>query len=182
MVKMPMLSSRNRIRRLAEDAALLGAALMLSYVEALFPLTLVIPIPGAKIGLANLAVMIACYRCSFADAAAVCLVRVILSSFLFGSVSSFAFSLSGAAFSLAVLLAAYRFYPRYFSFVGVSVLCAAGHNVGQILCAVLWLGSTAVLSYLPVLLILAALFGTFSGFLMNLLAKRIPKFRKGASL
>ena len=182
MAKTPMLSSRSRVLHLAEDAALLGAALMLSYVEALFPLSLIVPIPGAKIGLANLAVMMACWRRSCLDAAAVSLVRVILSAILFGSVSSLAFSVSGAALSLAALFAAYRLYPRWITFVGVSVLCAAAHNIGQLLCAVFWFGSTAVLSYLPVLLVLAALFGILSGLLMNLIVKRISKAGKGASL
>ncbi len=182
MARMPTLSSHKRIRRLAEDSALLVAALMLSYIEVLLPLSWFIPLPGAKLGLANLAVMIACYRRSFADAAAVSLVRVLLSSILFGSVSSFAFSFSGAILSLAVLWATYRFYPRFFSFVGVSVLCAAGHNIGQILCAVFYLSGTAVLSYLPMLLLFAAVFGTVSGLLMNLLARRIPRANGGASL
>ncbi len=172
------LSSRNRVRRLCEDAAFLCAALMLSYVEALFPLSLIVPLPGAKIGLANLAVMLACHRRSFADAAAVSVSRVLLSAILFGSVSSLAFSLSGAICSLAVLAIAYRLYPRALSFIGVSVLCAAAHNIGQIVCAVFWLSSAAVFSYLPLLLLFAVLFGTLSGALANLIAARILKTGK----
>ncbi len=175
------LSSRNRIRRVCEDAALLCAALMLSYVEVLFPLSLIVPLPGAKLGLANLAVMMACYRYGMTDAAAVSITRVLLSAILFGSVSSLAFSLSGALSSLVVLAVVCRLHPRLLTFIGISVLCAAAHNIGQIVCAVFWLSSTAVLSYLPVLLLLAVCFGTVSGVLMNILASRIPQRRKETS-
>ncbi len=182
MAKMPMLSSRKRVLRLAEDAALLTAALMLTYVEVLVPLTAFLPLPGAKLGLANLAVMMALYRRSLTDAAAVSISRVLLSFLLFGSVSSLFFSLSGAALSLFTLAIAFRLYPRYLTFIGVSVLSAAAHNLGQILCAVFYLGTAAVLSYLPMLLLFAALFGTVSGVLMNLFAARLAGGRKDIPL
>lgn len=174
MTKRRMSFSHDRLLRLAEDAALLIAALMLSYLEAVFPLGAILPIPGAKLGLANLAVMAAYHRRSLADAAVVSFSRVLLSAALFGSISSFAFSLTGAVFSLAVLAVVRRFFSRFVSWVGTSVLAAAAHNVGQLLCAVLWMHSWAVFTYLPVLLLLAALFGAVSGGVMNVLAARIP--------
>ncbi len=174
MPKMQMLSSRDRTVRLMEDAALLCAALMLSYVEAVFPLTAVIPLPGAKCGLANLSVMLAYHRHSLADAAAVSFARVLLSAMLFGSVSSLAFSLSGAVLSLAVLGLYRAVFARFMSFIGLSVLSAAAHNLGQILCAVVWMHTLSVLSYLPVLLLLSVIFGTVSGVLMNLAVRRVP--------
>lgn len=171
-------SSHDRLLRFTENAALLCAALMLSYVEAILPLTALIPLPGAKLGLANLAVMLAYHRRSVWDAAAVSLSRVLLSAILFGSVSSLAFSLTGAVFSLSATVIAHRCLSRRISWIGVSVLAAAAHNFGQILCAVLWMHSLSLFSYLPVLLILAAVFGAVSGLLMNILAVRIPHIQK----
>ncbi len=181
MTKRRMSLSHNRLLRIAEDAALLIAALMLSYLEAVFPLGAVLPIPGAKLGLANLAVMAAYHRHSLADAAAVSFSRVLLSAVLFGRVSSFAFSLTGAAFALLVIAAVRRCLSRYVSWIGTSVLAACAHNVGQLLCAVVWLHSWAVAAYLPVLLLLAVLFGFVSGGVMNVLAARIPAVNRKES-
>lgn len=174
MTKRRMPLSHDRLLRLAEDAALLIAALMLSYLEALFPLGAILPIPGAKLGLANLAVMATYHRRTLADAAAVSFCRVLLSALLFGSISSLAFSLTGAALSLLVIAAVRRWLQRYVSWIGTSVLSAAAHNAGQLLCALIWMRSWAVTAYLPVLLVLAVLFGFVSGGVMNALATRIP--------
>ncbi len=174
MSKMQTLSFRDRTVRLVEDATFVCAALMLSYVEAIFPLTALIPLPGAKCGLANLAVMLAYHRYTLADAAAVSIARVLLSAMLFGSVSSLAFSLSGALLSLFVLGLYRPIFARFVSYVGVSVLSAAAHNLGQLLCAAFWMHTLSVLSYLPWLLLFSVFFGTVCGVLMNLAVRRVP--------
>jgi len=136
-------------------------------------------VPGVKIGLANIAVMLAACRIGMGGASAVSLGRVVLSAILFGSVSSLAFSLSGAVLSLAVLALLGRYVGEKFSFIGLSVLCAAAHNLGQLLCAALWMHEMAVLSYLPVLLVFAAVFGAVCGLAVNLLASCLPEKGKG---
>ena len=161
-------------RRLAADAALLGAALMLSWLEAVLPLGGWIPLPGAKLGLANLAVMAAAAMFSVADAAAVSLSRVLIAGVLFGSVSSLAFSLAGALCALGVLALLGAVHAPL-SWLGVSVLCAAAHNLGQLLCAALWMHTSALFSYAPARLLLAALFGGAVGVLMNALAARLVR-------
>jgi len=160
--------------RTAECAALLLAALALSYVEILFPLQLILPLPGAKLGLANLAVLIAADRLGFPCAAAVSLSRVLLSAVLFGSLPSLFFSLSGAVFSLAILFLLRPLHGKFFSWVGISVLCAAAHNTAQLLCAVLWMHDGALFSYLPILLVLAVFSGGLVGFVSNLLCPLLP--------
>lgn len=166
-------SSRDRARRTAEDGALLCGALALSYLEALIPLTAILPLPGAKPGLANLAVMLAAYRYSMADAAAVSLARILLSALLFGSVPSMAFSAAGACCSLLVLALLRRHPGLPVSFIGISALCAAAHNLGQLGCAVLWMHETSLLGYAPALLGMAALFGSLTGLLMNIISPRL---------
>lgn len=160
--------------RAAEDAALLCAALALSYIESLLPLGALAAIPGAKLGLSHLAVLLAAHRGTIRDAVAVSLVRTVLCSFLFGSVSSLLFSVSGAVCAL-LTLAACRLARGVLSYVGVSVLSAAAHNSGQLLCASLVLHTGAVFAYLPVLLLLAVLAGAAVGFIMNRIALRLPE-------
>ena len=166
--------SHDRVRALCEDAALLCAALALSYLESLVPLYVLIPLPGAKIGLSNLAVLVAAHRRSFADAAIVSFTRVVLSAVLFGSIASLVFSFCGASCSLLVLILMRRARKTWCSYVGVSVLCASAHNTAQLVCAVFWMHETALLPYLPGLLLLAVCSGTVVGFLMNCIAARFP--------
>lgn len=169
--------SRDVTRRVAEDAALLVAALALSYLESLVPLGAVLPIPGAKPGLAHIAVNVAASRRGMKDAAVVSLLRVLIAALLFGSLPSLLYSLTGAVFAL-VVLAACRSLPKLpFSFVGVSVLTAAAHNLGQLVAVSLTMHEAALFSYLPVLLLCAAFFGTLTGILTNGILTRLEKLR-----
>lgn len=173
---------RKKSMVLAENAAYLVLALALSFVEAQVPLTLLVPIPGAKLGLANLAVLLAVYRCGFLSGAAVSVTRVMLSSLLFGSPSSLVFSLSGALLSLEMLALLLPLYSRFLSWIGISAACAAAHNVGQILAAAVWMHESAVFWYLPVLLLTAVLFGTVTGAAANLISIHLPARGRRRSL
>ena len=163
---MPILSSDKRLTRLAADAAFTGAALLLSFVEAVIPIG-ALPLPGFKLGLCNLAVTAAAFRYSVKDAAAVSLCRILLNFLLFGSPTSLIFSLTGGIFVLAALTVFTRpAVAPHFSFLGVSVLCAMMHNAGQ-LCASRILLGPAVWSYLPALLAASLLYGGLNGVILN---------------
>lgn len=162
-------SADKRTKSLALDALLLVCALLLSYVESLLPLTGFLILPGVRLGLANLAVMLAFYRIGWRHAAAISFFRIVISSVLFGSVSGFCFSLFGGMVSFGVLC---LFSLPLFSGVGrigVSCACAAGHNLGQILAACLLTGSAGSISYLPVLLLASIPLGILTGSLLMLL-------------
>ena len=164
--------SHERLVALAENAAFLILALALSFIESLIPPAAAVP--GAKLGLANLAVLLCVHRNGLGAGAAVSAARVILAALLFGSVSSMAFSLGGAVSSLCVLALMRPFYGRSFSYIGISVACAAAHNAGQILIAALWMHESAVLFYLPLLFLTAVIFGTVTGILANTVAAHLP--------
>lgn len=166
---MRTLSSDSKIARLTADAIFVAAALILSYVEAIFSLS-PLPLPGFRAGLANIAVVGACFRYSVRDGAAVSLCRILLQFFLFANPTSFLFSLSGGMCVILLLWVLRRsFFTQRCSFIGLSVLCAVAHNLGQIGAGCLLLGS-AVLAYLPAIFAASLFYGTLSGILLNLLA------------
>ena len=171
-MKMP--ASDRRVMRTAENAAFLSLALILSFVESFLPAA-VLPLPGFKIGLANLAILAVFYRTHrLADTAVLSLSRCLITFFLFGSVTSLLFSLCGGAMVLGMLLFLKLLRVRGLSFIGVSVLCAAAHNLGQLLAAVVLTG-TAVLAYTPALFAASALYGTVNGIILNQMPEFITK-------
>ncbi len=166
---------RDKIRFLTHGAALLGVSLLLSYLEAML---VPAPLPGVKLGLANIVVVYAAYRYSMGTAAAVSLARILLTFFLFGGGVSLLFSLSGGI-TVLLLLWILRRLPPFCSYIGISVLCAAVHTMGQLCFAVCYLGSAAILlSYGGVLLLGAALCGGITGTLLNCVDPAIEKARR----
>jgi len=163
--------------RVARNGMLLTLSLVLAYVESLIPLNLIFPIPGFKLGLANIVVMVIFVYSSAADACAVSFLRVLISSVLFGSVPAFWFSSLGAAASIAVLYIMRALEFRRMSWVGVSVICAVSHNAGQLIAAAIVLGGGAsVMWYFPWLLIMAVICGTVTGGIVCVIDK---KFKGG---
>ena len=176
---MPTLSrADSRTRRVCRDAAFLCAALMFSYLETMFPLSLLIPLPGVKLGLANVLITAVFFWYSPLDAGVVSLLRVSVAALLFGSVTSFFFSAMGALFAYLVLWACRLVFGRFCSYIGISVLAAAAHQAGQITAAVMLFFSAAPMAYLPVLLCVAAVTGGVTGFILNLLAPRLENRMK----
>ncbi|MBQ7599090.1 MAG: Gx transporter family protein [Clostridia bacterium] len=165
---MKTLSSDKIVSRLVYDAVFLAAALLLSALETIIPLSS-IPIPGFKPGLANIAVCAACFRYAPVDAWSVSLARCLIIFLLFGNPVSLVFSLFGSVLSLVAMtvLRSGRI-SHHFSFIGISVLCAFFHNTGQVLACVIMLGNHAV-SYFPVLAASSLVFGSVTGLILNLL-------------
>ncbi len=171
---MSILSQDKRVRRICLDAVMIAAAMMLSYLEVLLPLHLLIPLPGFRLGLANVVVLLVFCLQSPVDAAIVSALRILLMGLLFGSATSLYFSALGGLFAFLMLLFC-RFMLKKCSFFGVSVLCAAAHNGGQILAAATLFGSSVVFFYLPWLLLASAAYGGIVGILLNLLVPRMQR-------
>lgn len=151
------MNRRGLTKRIAFCGMLAGLAFGLSYIEMLMPS---LKIPGAKLGLANLAVLTALYLLSWKEAAMVSLVRIILSWLLFGSLTGMIYSLCGSAvslFSMALLKKCGRF-----STVGVSAAGGVCHNMGQLAAAFFIMGR-GVLGYLPALIISGLVAGGIIG-------------------
>ena len=148
-----------------------AAAMLLSFIESLLPAF--VPIPGIKIGLANIAVIFILYDKGAPSAAAVSLVRVFLVALLFGSFVSMVYGLAGAVVSLAVMVLLKKITPL--SQIGVSVAGGVAHNMAQIGIACLIMGSARVLYYLPFLILSGTLSGIAIGVASGLLVKRLGK-------
>ena len=157
-------------RRLARYALLTALAMALSWLESLVPLAGAVP-PGVKLGLTNLVVIFALYRMSLRDAAVISLIRVVLVAFTFGNSYSFAYSLAGAALSLAVMALLKR--SGKFSLLGVSVAGGVSHNIAQVLVAMAVMETARLAWYLPVLLVSGIAAGVCVGAAGALIVKRI---------
>lgn len=149
------------MRRTAELGLLLAMALILSYVESLIPFSF--GIPGIKLGLPNLIVLLLLYDGGRArEAFWVNGMRIVLSGFLFSNLYAILYALAGAAFSFFAMLAGRR--TKWFSMVGVSVLGGVFHNVGQLLVAMAVVETLAVACYVPFLIVAGTVTGALLGF------------------
>lgn len=140
---------------------LICLALVLSYTERLIPLQAVIPLPGVKLGLANIVTLLALYLLGPKSAFTVLILRCILASAFGGGITGFLFSVTGGLLAMAVMTIARRI-PGL-SIYGVSILGAAFHNIGQIIMAMLLMQSLYVAAYLPYLLGVAIITGFLTG-------------------
>ena len=156
----PLCSDMSRMQQLAWTSVLCAVAMALGWVESLIPFP--IPIPGVKLGFANIAVLVALCTVGVRWAVAVACVKVLATSVLFGSLSMLAYSLSGTALALLVMVICLRFGAGV---VPASILAAMAHNVGQMAAAVALLSTPAILSLLPVLMVTACVTGALTGLL-----------------
>lgn len=154
-------SPQSRASALALGAILTALSLIFSYVEALFPLTFAIP--GIKLGLANIVVVLALYMVGSRTAFTVNLLRILLAGLLFGNMFSILYSLAGGFLSFAVMFGLKK--SGRFSIVGVSMAGGVFHNLGQLTVAALAVSNLRLFYYFPVLLVAGMITGILIGVL-----------------
>lgn len=156
-------------KTLASKAAFLGVilalALVLSYVESLIPFYF--GIPGVKLGLTNLVVVLMLFFVGTKEAFLISVLRILLSGFLFGNLFSILYSFAGGMLSFLVM----ELLRRFTSLRVTSVSVAGGitHNIGQLLVAAWVVETYNIMYYAPILLIA----GVITGFLIGILAQEI---------
>lgn len=150
-------------KHIAYLGLLLTLALILSYVESLIPIF--VSIPGVKLGLANLVVLVCLYAYPSKYAFLISLMRVILAGLLFGSMFSILYSLAGAFFSLLVMIFAKKVIKM--GVLGVSVLGGVFHNIGQLLVAMLVVSNYRIAYLFPYLLLSGIITGAVIGVTAN---------------
>lgn len=164
------------MKKLTQSAILISLALVLSLVEYYLPLDLLIPVPGVKLGLANIVTMFALFYLSIPSAISIVVLRCFLASLFFGGFTALAYSLTGGLLALFIMWALMPLYDKHLSLIGISVAGAAFHNTGQIIMAVLITGTPGIfVSYYPPLLIISVGTGIITGSIFHLLHQRLLK-------
>ena len=163
------------IKKIAYLGLALSFCMLISYVESLLP---VFPFaPGVKLGLSNCFILMLLYLYGPGEAALINLLRVLLSSLLFGNMYSMVYSLAGAILSF---LAMWLFYKKkeWFSPIGIGLLGGFFHNLGQFLIAFFVTKTPGLIYYLPILAAMGLLCGSLTGTVGMLLMKRLESFLK----
>lgn len=156
-------------KRLTRMALLTALALIIFFAELQIPYP--VPIPGVKLGLANIITVYAMFLLGPADTAMILLARILLGSIFSGQLMSLFYSLAGGSLCYLVMLVMRKIVSRKQIWV-CSVFGSIAHNVGQILVAMLVAETTAMIFYLPVLLVSGIIAGTFTGLCAQFVVNR----------
>jgi len=164
----------NNIKKSILIALLVSAGLVLHIVEGMIPMGAIVP--GAKLGLANVVNLIGLVLFGFSAGLQILILRILLGSFLIGSFMTFNFflSLSGGLLGYIIMSYAYKHFKDKFSLIGISVLGAVFHNIGQIVIAYLIIANTGIFYYLPFLLLLGIPTGIGVGLVALLSVDYLP--------
>ena len=157
-------------KRIATYGMLIALAFVLSYLESLLPSF--VAVPGVKLGLTNLVVMVALYRMKPVDAITINIIRIILVGLSFGNAFSLIYSIAGGVLSFIVMYLLKK--SNHFSAIGVGVGGAVAHNMAQLFVAAIVMQTAGVVFYLPVLIISGLIAGIAIGVLCGLIISRLP--------
>ena len=160
------------IRRLTELALLSSVALIIFVIELRIPNPF--PIPGVKLGLANIVTVYAVFRFRPSETAMIVAVRLLLGAMFSGNPSALLYSAAGAVCCLFGMLALRKILPEKQIWL-CSVIGAMLHNIGQITAAVILMQSISVIAYLPLLIVTGSLAGLFTGLCAQYLLHRIKR-------
>ena len=159
------------LKRMAYLAMLCGVAMIFSFIESQIPSF--VGIPAIKMGLPNIVIVLILYKLGAKEAILVNLVRMLLSSLLFGNLMMLAYSMAGAALSMLAMLIMKKLG---FNVITVSVLGGIFHNIGQIIVAAIVVATVELLYYLPVLIISGTISGILIGLIGGIVVKKLEQF------
>ncbi len=162
-------------KKLALTGIFAATAIALSTLENLVPIGAFVPIPGLRLGIANLAIMSTYYIIGRKSAASVGIIKVMTVFLTFGNVTSLIISLCGTVLAFLSLILTEKLTTRFISFIGVSSCSAAFHSFGQITGACILTGSTAPFAVFLPLVLCSVVTGALTGFLMNCLYLALDK-------
>lgn len=165
------MQSQVNAKRLTLSAVLAALAMIFSYIEFLIPVN--IGIPGIKLGIANLVIVIALYCLDFRYAFAINMIRILLNGFMFTGVFAMTYAMTGGICSLIVMGLLKR--TDRFSIIGVSMAGGVFHNLGQLAVAAVMVENIKMFLYFPVLLFSGLITGILIGITATLLYRRLPE-------
>ncbi|MHC1723072.1 MAG: Gx transporter family protein [Aminipila sp.] len=162
-------TNRDKTKRLVVSAVLASLGLIFSYIEVIIPFS--VGIPGVKLGIANLVVIIALYLLGTSYAFFINIIRILVAGLLFNGAFGALYSLAGALISLLVMIILKK--TKLFSIVGVSMAGGVAHNVGQLLLAAVIISNIKIFLYFPVLLFSGMITGIIIGILSHLILRKV---------
>ena len=157
-------------KKLTMTALLAALALIFSYIEGLIPFSPAIP--GIKLGIANLVVIVALYHMGLKYAITINVVRIFIAGLLFSGVFGIIYSLAGAILSMTVMVLLKK--TGLFSVAGVSMAGGVAHNLGQILAAAFLVSNLSIFIYFPVLIFSGLISGALIGIVAYIILERLP--------
>lgn len=160
-------------KRVSLYGILIALAFIASYIEVLIPFNF--HVPGMKLGLANIVVLIALYMGGARAGISVSVIRIILVGFTFGNPYSAIYGLSGGILSFVIMLILKK--TDFFGIAGVSMAGGVAHNIGQLFCVMVLLRLPAVFSYLSYLMFIGVVTGVVIGILAGEILKRVIKMK-----
>lgn len=161
-------------RKMVFISLLIAQALVLNIIERMIPVPFITP--GAKLGLANIITVVAIYMLTFKDAFAIIIIRVLMASVLVGNMTGFFYSLSGGILSLFAMYITYKLGRNVISIIGVSIIGAVFHNIGQVIIASIVIQNIKIAAYLPILLVAGIGTGIFVGITAKQLIVYLKRF------
>ena len=150
-----------RLNKMIFISILVSIGLALSVLESSIPLP--IAMPGARLGLSNMVVLVTLVVFGFKEGIKVAMLKSTVLMLITGSISSFIYSLSGAILSCIMMYLFFKYLSNIFSLIGVSIIGAAAHNFAQVSVASAMMNNIRIYSYLPFLLLLSLFTGYFVG-------------------
>lgn len=141
---------------------LTAGAMILSIIEGMIPLPFIAP--GAKLGLTNIVTLTVIVIFGFKDAMLVTILRCTLLMIVAGNPISFTYSIISGTLSVAAMFLSLKYFGKYFSLIGISVIGALTHNASQITVAALMFENIMMFTYLPILSLMSIFTGCFVGY------------------
>lgn len=162
-----------KLNKMIFISLLAAVGLALGVLESAIPLP--IAMPGARLGLSNMVVLVTIVIFGFKDGIKVSMLKSVVLMLVTGSVSSFIYSFSGAVLSTIAMYITYRYLSKLFSLIGVSIMGALAHNFAQVSVASLILANIRIYTYLPFLMIMSLFTGYFVGLSSRMIIKNLRR-------
>lgn len=164
-----------KARKLTLISLLVAQGLVLHIFERMLPVPFITP--GAKLGLTNIITLIALYIFDFKDVFIVIMLRIILATLLGGGLSSFLYSVAGGILSFLAMYIMKNIGKDNVSIIGISIIGAVFHNIGQVIIAAIVVENVMIATYLPILIIAAIGTGFFTGLTAKYLLPYIKRIK-----
>ena len=162
-----------KMKKIIFLSLLVSIGLALSVIESAMPIPVIVP--GAKLGLSNMVILVTLVIFGFKEALIVGILKSLVFTLVTGSISSLFYSLSGAILSCILMFLVYKYFPSIFSLIGVSIFGAVAHNFAQVTIAVIIMNNMKIYSYLPILLLTSLFTGYFVGLASIFIVKNLKE-------